>query len=654
MAANIAKIDVSLAARQYVGQGWVLVPIDQGTKGPSTKGWNTLQRCITQPDQCTRAKANVGLAHAYSRTCAVDVDHQDTASVWFAQRGVDLAALLTAPDAVRISSGRPNRAKLLYRLPDGLAPLPSKALHDEGFELRCATADGLSVQDVLPPSIHPDTGEAYTWAYGDPLVGDWRDLPTLPPELLTIWQELVKPRENLEVSDRAPLGMGTRALLDCLDAVPADELPYEASKGPSWLGMGMAVHHETRGEGFEIWDEWSRKSPKYSTREYGLQKWDSFGKRPHTAIVTARTLIAWARGEGADLPSADEFEDLTQTPGGEVKAAKFHVQGAGSFSSGPPLKWLVKGILPKAQLAMIYGESGAGKTFAVTDLVLAIVRGTEWRGHRVNKGRAVYVCGEGLSGFRNRLQAFAQHHEVDLSEIDESFGVVADVPNFLAHDDKALAVQINAWGGADAIVIDTLAQVTPGGNENSGEDMGKALAHCRRLHQATGALVVLIHHSGKDASKGARGWSGLKGATDVEIEVLRDGDQRSVRVSKMKDGATEGQEMGFSLHTVTLGLDEDGDEITSCVVEHGQVVPKHQRKAEPKGNVQKLVLRVLHDLVGLSDDAVMVTELIDAAVNQMPHDEGKRDTRRQHVLRAIETLTAGNAVRVADGKVGAC
>ena len=69
----------------------------------------------------------------------------------------------------------------------------------------------------------------------------------------------------------------------------------------------------------------------------------------------------------------------------------------------------------KTERVIIYGESGAGKTFAVTDLVLAIVRGTEWRGHRVNKGRAVYVCGEGLAGFRNRLQAFAQHHEVEFS-----------------------------------------------------------------------------------------------------------------------------------------------------------------------------------------------------------------------------------------------
>lgn len=306
MAANITKIDVSLAARQYVGQGWVLVPIDQGTKGPSIKGWNTLQHCITQPEQCTRVKANVGLAHAYSRTCALDLDDMAKASAWFEQRGVSLGALMAAPDAVRISSGRPNRAKLLYRLPDGLAPLASKTLHSDGFELRCATADGLTVQDVLPPSIHPDTGEAYTWVYGDPLVGDWRDLPVLPTELLTIWQDMLRP-----VSLSAPVFPGDARLQVCLEAIDPTSLPYESSTGPSWLGVGLALHSGTQGLGFELWDEWSRKSPKYSTREYGLAKWDSFGKRESGRQVTARSLSLWA-GVSIDTPAVDEFEDLSQ------------------------------------------------------------------------------------------------------------------------------------------------------------------------------------------------------------------------------------------------------------------------------------------------------------------------------------------------------
>lgn len=642
-------VDVSLAARQYASKGWVLVPIDHGTKGPSSRGWNTIGQCITQPEQCGRIKNNMGLAHAFSRTAALDLDDITGAAAWLAQQGVALQNLLNAPDAVRISSGRPNRGKLLYRLPDGVAPLPSKAIKGEAnrtvLELRCATAEGLTVQDVLPPSIHPDTGEAYVWEYGDPLIGSWQDLPALPSELLALWQGLLAPATK-EVSDKAPLGLGKRELRELLGHFSPDAGYHE------WIDTGFALHHETRGGelGLDLWDEWSTAGATYKGREDLAQHWDSFGKRATGPIKTVRSLMA---SVGV---TADDFEDLTivsSGPDGEiVKAPKFLVQSATAFAARAPMRWLIKGILPQAGLAVIYGESGAGKTFAVTDLVLAIARGLEWRGHRVRQGRVVYICAEGQGGFQNRLQAYAQRQEVDMAEVP--LGVISDVPNFLAHDDKQVAAQIQAWGGAQVVVVDTFAQVTPGGNENSGEDMGKALAHCRRLHAATGALVILVHHSGKDAAKGARGWSGLKAAADTEIEVMRDGDHRAMRVSKQKDGE-EGQELGFRLTPVTLGVDEDGDEITSCVVEHGEVVARAQRKSEPKGNVQRMVMRAVQDLAGIGGADVLATDLIDTVVNQMVAPEhGKRDQRRSHVMRAIEALSAGNALRIDAGKVLAC
>lgn len=648
-APSFSNVDVSLAARQYVAKGWVLVPIAAGTKGPNSRGWNLISNCITQPDQCGRVRENVGLALAYSRLCTLDLDHIPTARDWLAERGVDIDQLLSAPDAVRICSGRPNRDKLLYRLPDGIAPLATKNLGKEGgLEFRCATAEGLTVQDVLPPSVHPDTGEHYSWRYGDDLVGHWSEPPTLPAELLAVWQSILKPKVEDDGLPTLKVGMGVRGLLECLDAIPPDELPYEASEGASWTGVGMAIHHETDGAGFELWDEWSRKSPKYSTREYGLQKWESFGKRTSNPI-TARSLIAWGRAEGADLPDASEFEDLSgdDTP----KVERFAVMAAGDFARRAPMQWLVKGVLPKAQLAVLFGESGAGKTFALLDLVLAVAQGVpEWRGHRVKPGRVVYVVAEGAGGFQQRLDAYVRRHGVDLDNLP--FGVIADAPNLLAHDDKLVAKQVVAWGGADIIVVDTLAQTTPGANENSGEDMGKALAHCRRLHQATGALIVLVHHSGKDAARGARGWSGLKAAADTEIEVLRDGDHRSIRVSKQKDGE-EGREMPFKLLPVALGLDDDGDDITSCVVEHAEHVPTHQRRGEPKGNVQKLVVRVLHELMGLEAGPVLITDLLEGSVQQMvPPEPGKRDQRRAHVGRAVDALVAANVLRVDGDKVG--
>lgn len=180
----------------YVRQGWCLVPIPKGQKGPATKGWNTRASCVTTEDHARRINgANVGLAHLFSRTCCIDIDNLAQSSQLLAGHDIDLNMLLNASDSVQISSGRPNRAKLLYRLPDGIDALPTRKF-SEGLELRCATKGGKStVQDVLPPSVHPDTGKPYEWAGK----GDWRNLPVLPDALLQFWRKDVD-REAKAVS----------------------------------------------------------------------------------------------------------------------------------------------------------------------------------------------------------------------------------------------------------------------------------------------------------------------------------------------------------------------------------------------------------------------------------------------------------------------
>src|SRR5690606_7842012 len=124
------------------------------------------------------------------------------------------------------------------------------------------------------------------------------------------------------------------------------------------------------------------------------------------------------------------------------------------------------------------------------------------------------------------------------------------------HEAAQLTKAVMDQGGADVVVIDTLAAAMPGGDENSGQDLGKVVDHCKFLHRQTGALVVLVHHSGKDQSRGARGWSGLRAAADAEIEVTRNGDYRVAAVTKMKDGA-DGATFAFKLKPVVLELDDD-------------------------------------------------------------------------------------------------
>jgi len=235
--------------------------------------------------------------------------------------------------------------------------------------------------------------------------------------------------------------------------------------------------------------------------------------------------------------------------------------------------------------------------------------------------------------------AYCIHAGIDPKDLPMEF--IDEAPNFLeAPDVKAVIKQMRAKGRFDIVVIDTLAQVMAGGNENSGEDMGKVLAYCREITRLTGAMVILIHHSGKDESRGARGWSGLRAAADFEFEIIRADEDRVATVTKMKGGA-DGGEYGFRLQTIVVGKDDDGDEETTCVV-----VATDSTRATvavvkgPKGDNKKLVVEKARDVTAVTG-SVTTNELVALLWEQYPRgDVDKRDQRKNNVARDIRELVA--------------
>lgn len=455
-------------------------------------------------------------------------------------------------------------------------------------------------------------------------------------------------RDKYEGDGKPPLPLSPEQVTELLHKLP-DDLGYE-----DWRNIGMAVHHQTYGDGFDLWDDWSAHSPKYGGMEFGKARWDSFGintTAEYTTMGTVLKMIRDAGGEtGLETASADEFEVIPEPKGG-----KFNIRSQGEFARQvKPISWLVKNFLPKATLGVLFGESGSGKSFLTYDLCAAIARGLdEWNGKKVKKGRVMYVVAEGEAGFVNRIHAYC--HQQGISPDEFEIDYISDlIPNLMeAALITDLIKEIKARGQYDLIVMDTFAQVMAGANENSGEDVGKALAECRRIHRHTGAMVLLVHHSGKDASKGSRGWSGLKGACDVELEVSRSDDERAVSASKLKDGR-DGIQIGFKLHTVVLGEDEDGDDITSCIVEYGDVSARMKAGKGPKGAVQKLAFNKAHDLIGLAADSgeISTEELIALMVPEMVIKEGERDQRKGVAARAITSLIkAEHLIEIAPGKL---
>jgi hypothetical protein len=177
--------------------GWYLVTIPAGTKGPTKFGWQQPEKALSDPEEARKyyeqnPTHNVGLLHGASGTCAIDIDNVEHTKMIFDELGIDFSLLMnSAPQII----GRENRGKLLFKAPPDLVthkiswPVEGDPRKTEVvFELRAG-----SVQDVLPPSIHPDTGKPYQWA-GRSI---WDGLPDLPQQLLTLWVEWDRLRPQL-------------------------------------------------------------------------------------------------------------------------------------------------------------------------------------------------------------------------------------------------------------------------------------------------------------------------------------------------------------------------------------------------------------------------------------------------------------------------
>jgi putative DNA primase/helicase len=230
---------------------------------------------------------------------------------------------------------------------------------------------------------------------------------------------------------------------------------------------------------------------------------------------------------------------------------------------------LVQGILTAEGGSVLYGDSNSGKTFFIIDMAAALARGAEWMGRKTEPGLVVYLAAESPASVRSRLQAYQWHHSVKVP----NFAIVQSPIDLFDGDADteeviALVRQLEAQRGqcARLVVGDTLARLSAGANENAGQDMGLVVRRFDRIRTECKAHFLLVHHSGKAAAAGARGWSGIKAAVDTEIEVTDSPTGRCAEITKQRDLGSKGERIGFRLDTVHLGFTKWGAPATSCVV----------------------------------------------------------------------------------------
>jgi hypothetical protein len=509
VAAAEPVVNVSLAAKQYVQAGLVLVAFDRGSKGPHHKGWNLRANCIDSIAQASNLYGNIGLAHAYSRTCCIDIDEMTLAASWFAGAGIDLADFWSASDAVRMTSGMPNRGKLLYRLPPHVATLPTRMFKGEGVELRCATAAHLTVQDVLPPSIHPVTGKPYSWIGP----GTWRDIPLIPADLLAFWLALCAPKEGAQAS--APVGVGREDIEAVLERIKPETLAYG-----DWLHVGMGLNYECGGNavGLELWDQWSvsdGKNPLYKGREELIRKWEGFDPK-HPDPRTLRTIERLAGAEDmsgeyeAQPEAAPQVAPAAAPP---PKAGLLHVQPVllAALLCAPPEPEIIVESLLLMDACGFVAPGGTGKTTLAIHEAIHIILGRPLWGRQVFKpGRVLFLTAEDSRQIvTTRLNHICKALELTPAEFEcvadgfyiEDLSMIgarlvgSNPKTGVIQATKLVSEIVERYRGLNVSLVhlDPASLLGPG--EQSGNDgMAELMRAARRIAGEVRAACQIVHH----------------------------------------------------------------------------------------------------------------------------------------------------------------
>ncbi len=238
--------------------------------------------------------------------------------------------------------------------------------------------------------------------------------------------------------------------------------------------------------------------------------------------------------------------------------------------------YLLKGLVAPGELGVWFGPSGSGKSFVILEVAHAIATGRSVLGRRVRKAPVLICALEGAAGFDRRIVAMTQERgpAPDLHVYSGSLCLHESLENV-----DALMETINLLD-AKLVIIDTLSRSIPGADENSAQDMTGLISTLGRVMQETGAAVIEVHHTGKDEGKGSRGHSSLKAAADVEIEISKSGTGgHTLKLTKVKDGRSD-LEYSFTLREIDLGMDDDGDPITTCVIDEGGQRPSDGQSAK--------------------------------------------------------------------------
>lgn len=226
--------------------------------------------------------------------------------------------------------------------------------------------------------------------------------------------------------------------------------------------------------------------------------------------------------------------------------------------------WIIKDYLPADSTVMVFGASQSGKSLIVMEMAYCIGVGQDYHGCPVKQGTVIYIAGEGQKGMNKRFKALTVDKGVSTNNIH-----VSELPMDLSSAESMEQVSETVLGIPDIklIIIDTLHRNSTG-DENSAKDFATVMQNCDLLRNATGATIMLVHHSGHDSKSRGRGSSSMTAAMDVEYRVSRLGKQVTMQNTKAKD-IEPPKDMRFTLKIIKIGTSTEGEDITAPVLIQG-------------------------------------------------------------------------------------
>jgi hypothetical protein len=453
-----------------------------------------------------------------------------------------------------------------------------------------------------------------------------------------------------------------------------------------WNTVGMAVWRASGGseEGFEAFDDWSALcAAKYDGDKTEFD-WRRYHRSPPDQIGFG-SLVHWARQVKPDWmppsrrppsPPPDFDARAAPPPGKVIELEDYRPQPTRrlefiKFADIHPVldtRALIKGYLGREEISLILGESGSGKTFFALDRDLHIAAGCDWFGCRVSQAAVIYLATEAGRGIQNRVAAWRREHGFEDSDIPfAAITTPIDLCHAEAGDLDLIVETVKRTGLADALgilEIDTVNRAMNGGNENSPDDMGAYVGNIDRLRDKLRCHVANVHHFGKDISRGSRGHNLLFCNVDTETQVI----SQIATITKQRDGVG-GAQFPFTLTPVTLGIDQDGDPVTSCILEpvsQSDDATSHRRKPDTSklSDKEKVALATLARALDAHGRVVHAHNYIKPGTVVVDLDLWRRfylagtsadgqseDTRRKAWRRAHEGLQAEKVIDIRDEMV---